>query len=486
MGERKDFFVSYTGIDRRWAEWIAWQLEAEGYDIVVQAWDFSPGNDWAHEMQRAASTADRVIAVLSPEYMHSRHGEAEWRVFYARDPTGEEARLLPVRVREVDPPGLLMTKIYVDLVGRDAATGRDLLLAAARGARGKPAAEPEFPGREQRARHDPAAPAFPADRVTIERAEPIPPSVSAAMLRAGDVGALHAYLTRVAAWLERRGYSADDLQAFEISIRELVNNVADHVSPHDTVRFELEHQPPEPFTYHEGVAVTVVDGGEGFNFDRALRASETELEHEPHVEHGLLRAYRLGSLLFQASTDPHVMLWARERVPQTVPSIFRGDEVVPLIVSYTHQAVRISKTVHTFFQFERYLLRSQAFLDLIFDPLLRPARPLVGIAFVGQGWTGSLSWRKVLDPLLEFVERTERFDKELLLFADRAAPIPRVLRRSRHPNVRGRGERHERRVGRRRPGAQVRAAADRLAKELARLAPGRRPTRPEQPYSCAD
>ena len=27
---RKDFFVSYTGADRRWAEWVAWALEEAG------------------------------------------------------------------------------------------------------------------------------------------------------------------------------------------------------------------------------------------------------------------------------------------------------------------------------------------------------------------------------------------------------------------------------------------------------------------------
>jgi hypothetical protein len=64
MAQAADFFVSYTSADRAWAEWIAWQLEAEGYK-VVQAWDFTAGRDWAHEMQQATSTAERVVAVLS-------------------------------------------------------------------------------------------------------------------------------------------------------------------------------------------------------------------------------------------------------------------------------------------------------------------------------------------------------------------------------------------------------------------------------------
>jgi TIR domain len=105
MGEAADFFVSYTGADRAWAEWIAWQLEAEGYQVVVQAWDFGPGRDWAHEMQQATTTAERVVVVLSPAYLQSAHGEAEWRAFYAEDPGGERGLLLPVRVGEVEPPG---------------------------------------------------------------------------------------------------------------------------------------------------------------------------------------------------------------------------------------------------------------------------------------------------------------------------------------------------------------------------------------------
>jgi len=87
------------------------QLEAEGYQVVVQAWDFGSGRDWAHEMQQATTTAERVVVVLSPAHLRSDHGEAEWRAFYAEDPGGECRLLLPVRVGEVGPPGLLKTRV---------------------------------------------------------------------------------------------------------------------------------------------------------------------------------------------------------------------------------------------------------------------------------------------------------------------------------------------------------------------------------------
>jgi tetratricopeptide (TPR) repeat protein len=163
MGQAADFFVSYTSADRAWAEWIAWQLEAEGYSVVVQAWDFTAGRDWAHEMQQATATTGRVVAVLSAAYLGSAHGEAEWRAFYAQDPSGERGLLLPVRVDKVDPPGLLKTRVYIDLVDRDAASARTALLAAVRDARGKPTEEPEFPGTRQPAGSATEAPRFPGE-----------------------------------------------------------------------------------------------------------------------------------------------------------------------------------------------------------------------------------------------------------------------------------------------------------------------------------
>ena len=143
-----EFFISYTAADRAWAEWIAWQLEAAGSTTVLQAWDFQPGDDFVHQMQQAVQQADRTIAVVSSEYFGSRFGEAEWRVAFGRDPTGESGVLVPVRVEDCDPPGLLSTRVYVDLVGVDEVTARERLLTGLRGGErpGRPTTAPVFPG----------------------------------------------------------------------------------------------------------------------------------------------------------------------------------------------------------------------------------------------------------------------------------------------------------------------------------------------------
>jgi tetratricopeptide (TPR) repeat protein len=141
----RDFFISYTGVNRSWAEWIAVQLEAAGYTTVLQAWDFRPGSDFLHEMQQATSTAARTIAVLSPAYFESGFGEAEWRAAFAKDPTGELGLLVPVRVQPCEPPGLLASRVYIDLVDTEEATAKRLLLAGVGESGARPTTAP-FPG----------------------------------------------------------------------------------------------------------------------------------------------------------------------------------------------------------------------------------------------------------------------------------------------------------------------------------------------------
>jgi len=148
----KDFFISYNKADRTWAEWIAWELEEAGYSVVIQAWDFRPGSNFVLEMNEGLKEAERVVAVLSPDYLASRFTAPEWAVAFAKDSTGEDRKLVPVRVREADLSGLLGQIVYIDFVGvHDEAATRELLLDGVREGRGKPKKKPAFPGAPQRA-----------------------------------------------------------------------------------------------------------------------------------------------------------------------------------------------------------------------------------------------------------------------------------------------------------------------------------------------
>src|SRR5215831_3145187 len=158
-----DFFVSYTQADRAWAEWIAWILEEDGHKVLVQAWDFVPGGNWIQNMHAGTRDAARTIAVLSPDYLHSLYGGAEWQAAWARDAEGSGRRLLTVRVQECDRPGLLAGVVSTDLFGIAEAAARARLramVAAAVTGRAKPMVAPMFPGGSA-GRAIPTEPRFP-------------------------------------------------------------------------------------------------------------------------------------------------------------------------------------------------------------------------------------------------------------------------------------------------------------------------------------
>jgi len=146
----KDFFISYTSADKKWAEWIAWQLEEAQYSTILQAWDFQPGMNFVLEMDKAARGARCTLVVLSPDYLSAQYPQPEWAVAIRNDPKSEKGALLPVRVQKCEVEGLLGSVVYIDLVDLDEAIARETLLVGVRRDRGKPDTAPGFPGKGQR------------------------------------------------------------------------------------------------------------------------------------------------------------------------------------------------------------------------------------------------------------------------------------------------------------------------------------------------
>ncbi|MEM9486292.1 MAG: TIR domain-containing protein [Cyanobacteria bacterium P01_F01_bin.116] len=141
----KDFFISYTGNDRNWAEWIAWILEEAGYTTVIQAWDFHPGGNFVLDMQKATE-ANRTVAVLSSLYLDKPFTTAEWAAAFAQDPTSKVRKLIPIRIEDCTPQGLLAPIVYVDIFNCDETVAQQRILAGMQDERMKPAQRPQFPG----------------------------------------------------------------------------------------------------------------------------------------------------------------------------------------------------------------------------------------------------------------------------------------------------------------------------------------------------
>ena len=126
-------------------------LELIGYKTFIQAWDIRPGANFVLAMQAATESADRTIAVLSPDYPQAKFTQPEWGSAFAQDPTGEQGLLVPVKVRNVELRGQWVAIVYIDLVGLTEEQAKQALLDGLSRGRAKP--------------HQPIAyPAYPAEQ----------------------------------------------------------------------------------------------------------------------------------------------------------------------------------------------------------------------------------------------------------------------------------------------------------------------------------
>ena len=216
---RRDFFISFNKADRDWAAWIAWTLEQYGYSVFFQDWDFGTGMNFVLQMHQATLLSDRLILVLSDSYLKSGFTAAEWAASFTEDPTGVQQKLLPFRVGNCTPQGLLGSIVYTDLVGLLEKNARDALLKAVATGRQKPVAPVAFPGGAASiypgpVRTSSAEPLFwiyvraaldPASPLYFELASQIRATPNTRLLEAYPVGALERADSRSSfLWMHRR------------------------------------------------------------------------------------------------------------------------------------------------------------------------------------------------------------------------------------------------------------------------------------------
>ena len=139
--ESKDFFISYTGADVRWAEWIAWLLEENGYAVEIQSWDFRVGEDFSKNMDLALRGCRKTVAVLSPAYFASRYCQMELKAAL------KDNKLLPVCIQVFGENKLIDSIAYLDLAGKTPEDTSEIILQkiADSESRGKPKVAPSPP-----------------------------------------------------------------------------------------------------------------------------------------------------------------------------------------------------------------------------------------------------------------------------------------------------------------------------------------------------
>ncbi|GIE30719.1 ATP-binding protein [Actinoplanes italicus] len=146
-------FISHTGRDRAWAEWARWHLESAGYPTELDTVDWAPGTNVVEALHRALHRDNPLLVLLSTAYLGmDRFTMDEWTARFAQRRRDPKAKLIPLRLDDVDLSDGLWAPIFVpslfDLPPDQAVA---LLLEAVRqvAAPGgvRSAVPPTFPGR---------------------------------------------------------------------------------------------------------------------------------------------------------------------------------------------------------------------------------------------------------------------------------------------------------------------------------------------------
>src|SRR5437879_2780548 len=72
-----DVFISYTSSDRDWAFWIAVELKALPHTPHVHEWEINSGDDIYSWMEQRHDAANRVLCVVSDEYLKAPYSILE-------------------------------------------------------------------------------------------------------------------------------------------------------------------------------------------------------------------------------------------------------------------------------------------------------------------------------------------------------------------------------------------------------------------------
>jgi TIR domain len=127
MGQK--FFISFNSADQTKAHWIAWTLKEAGHEVAVHDWEIPAGGNAPLWMNTKLAWADRLIAVISPDYLPTRYSPVEWAAQIWNDPAGTKGAVIPVIVRPTPRlPPLLNDLSRIDLTNCPEAEAKSRLL----------------------------------------------------------------------------------------------------------------------------------------------------------------------------------------------------------------------------------------------------------------------------------------------------------------------------------------------------------------------
>jgi hypothetical protein len=116
----KDLFLCHTGADKAWVRELAKRLEAEriggrAIDVFFDEWDIDGGENILAKIEEGLRASRFVAVVLTPAMTRADWPTMEWQTQVHQDPSGRNARILPLLLKTYDPDTSLPIDIPLPL-----------------------------------------------------------------------------------------------------------------------------------------------------------------------------------------------------------------------------------------------------------------------------------------------------------------------------------------------------------------------------------
>jgi hypothetical protein len=188
-------------------------------------------------------------------------------------------------------------------------------------------------------------------------------------------------------------FSETDSRNSQISLIELLNNVKFHVKESSVAGIQISFE--QKGYRKNSIRIEVQDSGPGFHLDKSITDNERKLD-EGGREHGLLRAFRLGSDISQESGKVNRVIWSKIQTPLIANRHFQGNQEY-IFIGYNFKYIDEININGTYFSYRDFVKLVTKFsgnllsndyrfkltnaLKITLDYLKKDTRELVVLAF---------------------------------------------------------------------------------------------------------
>jgi tetratricopeptide (TPR) repeat protein len=120
--ERWDAFISYGYEDADWVGALAGNLQRDGFDVFLDAWELVGGDRVTGRLEDAIRDSTNGVLVVSPHALSRPWVREEYEALLRQAVNDPGRRLIPVLYRDAELPAFLANRLWVDFRGA-ASTG---------------------------------------------------------------------------------------------------------------------------------------------------------------------------------------------------------------------------------------------------------------------------------------------------------------------------------------------------------------------------